>query len=82
VVKRYFSSSNEERIYHQKLVDFFMKKTLNSRKLIEYPYHLKTLEDKQKMKEFLTDIAVFNAFYNDFDKYDLFTYWRVIGGQF
>lgn len=65
---------------HQKLADFFAQKSLTPRKLSEYPYHLKKLDDKDRMKDFLKDIAVFNALYNDFDKYDLFMYWQMTGG--
>jgi hypothetical protein len=82
VMNKYLSSPNKRRLYHRKLADFFAQKSLTPRKLSEYPYHLKILDDKNRLKEFLKDISVFNVLYNDFDKYDLFMYWQVSGGMY
>ena len=50
------------------------------RKAEELPYQLEMANNKEKLKEALTDLTVFRQMYQESNKQQLMKYWRFIGG--
>ena len=65
------------------LKDFVFVLVLSSdieRKAEELPYQLEMADNKEKLKEALTDLTVFRQMYQESNKQQLMKYWRFIGG--
>lgn len=63
--------------HRSRLVTFFEAKTLNPRKIYEYPYQIVKLgRASSVLVTFLANIRVFEALYTEANKLDLFSYWQ------
>ena len=62
--------------WYMKLANFFEKCTNVSRKVEEYPYQLRNLEDRERLKIALLDWDVTDRLFNEEYSTELLSYWR------
>ena len=62
--------------WYLKLANFFEKSSNIARKVEEYPYQLRNIEDKERLKEALLDWDVTDRMFNEEYSSELLSYWR------
>ena len=62
--------------WYLKLANFFEKSSNIARKVEEYPYQLRNLEDKERLKAALLDWDVTDRMFNEEYSSELLSYWR------
>ncbi|CAH1785090.1 unnamed protein product [Owenia fusiformis] len=75
VRQKYFKDDDIKKWWHKKLADYFETLQNIDRKVEEYPHHLLFLDDKKRLKDFLTDWAVFTELFDIEFSTKLCKYW-------
>ncbi|XP_070552688.1 nephrocystin-3-like [Ptychodera flava] len=78
----YFAGGSKElkQWWHKRLADYFEQSTDTERRAEEFPYHLDTIDDMNRLQECLLEWPMFETMYKEETKIELMRYWRLVGG--
>lgn len=80
-IKLRYISVGRKIFLHKKLVKFFKAIDSPERKYAELGYHLYHSNDKSGLKDYLTDLNIFNLYSRD-NVNEFFKYWETIGSDY
>jgi len=82
VEDKYFCDTEQKRLAHLRLADYFDRRALDGRKADELPWQLKEAQEWERLKDCITDIPMFLILKADATQYELMGYWLDIGNRF
>jgi len=82
VHERYIGTEDLEKALHLRLADYFDQRDLDHRKVDELPWQLCEAREWRRLKDSVTNIAIFLRLMTDEKQYELMGYWLAIGARF
>lgn len=67
--------------YHARLADYFDNNPLGDRKFYEYPFQLRSNNEKKRLFEFVSDIGVLYQMMKS-QRWEVFSYWKYIENEY
>ncbi|XP_077984631.1 TPR repeat-containing protein DDB_G0287407-like [Glandiceps talaboti] len=76
----YIDKGNQKKWWHRRLADYFQQSSDIERRAVEFPFHLETIDDMNRLEHCLLEWPMFETMYKEETKIELMRYWRLVGG--